>query len=450
MSLLVKEVSLEATTGSAQVTSPQFPLIFLGDGLYWRTDVQYEGTQSNWLSMTPAQGYDDADLRAIANTSKLPPGSYSARIAIHAPLAINTPQYVRVTVRVREPIPATLRTATSAIAFTARESDTSGPGAQKIALRMEGEARPDWTASATTLNGGNWLSLTPASGAGEGEITVSAKLSDLPSGVYAGRVTITSSKATNPTLAIPVTFTVTRQKAIIVSGGIVNAASLKAGPIAPGQLLTIVGDRLGPRNGIAAQSGERFPTSLAGTRVLFDGVPGAMLYAGVNQLNVQAPFEIAGKASVKVSIESAGYDASDAIDVPVAASAAGMFSYNGNRAAALNQDYSLNTPQSPAAPGDIVQFYLTGQGLTTPRVPSGAIAPSAAPFPAPDQEVVILIDGVRAEIVFAGLAPGAVGLLQVNARVPQNTRPGDNVIVGARIGASALPDVLMLAVRPTN
>ena len=450
MSLTVKDVSLEATTSASQITSPQFPLIFLGDGLYWRSDIQYEGAQSNWLSMTPAQGYDDANLRLLANASKLPPGSYSARITVHAPLAINTPQYVRVTLRVREPIPATLRTVAQSISFTAREGDSASPSAQKLALRMEGEARPDWTAAATTLNGGSWLSVSPASGVGEGEIAVTSKLGDLPAGVYAGRVTIASAKATNPTLTVPVTFTVTKQKAMVANAGIVNAASLKSGPIAPGQLLTIAGDRLGPRNGVAAQYGERFPSSLAGTRVLFDGVPGAMLYASVNQLNVQAPFELVGKSSVKVSVEAAGYDASNPIEVPVNASSAGMFSYDGNRAAALNQDYSLNTPQSPAAPGEIVQFYLTGQGLTTPRLASGAAAPSVAPFPSPDQEVVILIDGVRAEVVFAGLAPGTIGLLQVNARIQQSTRPGDNVFVGARIGASALPDALVIAVRSQN
>jgi uncharacterized protein (TIGR03437 family) len=93
---------------------------------------------------------------------------------------------------------------------------------------------------------------------------------------------------------------------------------------------------------------------------------------------------------------------------------------------------------------------MTGQGLTTPQVETGAVVANSGPFPTPNQNVVILIDGQRAEVTFAGLAPGSIGLLQVNARVPAGLASSNNVLVGARIGNAALPEALAIAVRAAS
>jgi uncharacterized protein (TIGR03437 family) len=131
----------------------------------------------------------------------------------------------------------------------------------------------------------------------------------------------------------------------------------------------------------------------------------------------------------------------------VAESAPGVFTVDGVRAAALNQDYSFNSPSNPAAAGQVLQLFLTGQGLTTPRVETGALAPAVAPFAAPDQGVRILLDGQNAEVLFAGLAPGAIGLLQVNVRIPAGVTPSQNVLVGARIGNVGLTSAIQVAVK---
>ncbi|MBM3784767.1 MAG: hypothetical protein FJW30_10430, partial [Acidobacteria bacterium] len=368
--LSVNEVFLEGAVGAAQISSPQFPLIFLGDGLYWRTDVVGDNGPATWLTIAPGQGYDDADLRVTANASTLRAGTYTARISILAPGAVNSPQFVRVTLRVREPVPATIRPSSPAMTFTATEGAAAAPAPQKLSIKMEGETRPAWTAAATTLNGGNWLAITPAAGTGDGEITASVKTGDLPAGAYAGRITLNSPSAANQTVTIPVSFTIARQRALIAPGGVVNAASLKNGALAPGQLITIAGDRLGPATGLAARVNEstnRYPTALAGTRVLFDDIPGAILYASRNQINAQVPFEIAGKPTVKVTVEPAGFEASLPVEISVNPAAPGLFAAGPERAAALNQDYSLNTPATPAAAGDVIQLFLTGQGAPMAR-----------------------------------------------------------------------------------
>ncbi len=447
--LSVTEVFLEAVTGSDSVTSSSFPVIFLGEGLYWRTDVK-TADGGSWLSTIPYQGLDDVDLRVRANVASLKPGTYTATVNFVSPGAINTPGVFRVTLRVRDPIPATMRVGAANLAFTAREGDAGNPASQKIALRMEGESKPDWTASATSLNGGTWLSVSPASGKGDGELTVTARLSDLPSGVYVGRINLESPSASNRSLQVPVSFTVSRQRSLLRASGVVNAATLQPGAIAPGQLITIGGERLGPRLGVAAKPNEttnRLASSLAGTRVLFDGVPGAVLFSSINQVNVQVPFEIAGKTSVKVIVEAAGFDPSTPVEVPVAQVSPGLFSFDGVRAAALNQDSTLNAVTSPVAVGEIIQLFFTGQGLTTPRVETGELAPSVAPFAQPDNEIAIFVGGVRSEVLFAGLLPGSVGLLQVNARIPATVAPSPNVAVGARFSTVSMMEVRQIAVK---
>ena len=447
--LTVTEVFLEAVTGSDVVTSSSFPIIFLGEGLYWTTDVKTTDGGS-WLSTIPTQGLDDVDLRVRANIGSLKAGTYTATVKVVSPGAINTPGTFRVTLRVRDPIPATLRASAANLAFTAREGDSGNPASQKIAVRMEGEAKPDWTASATSLNGGSWLTVSPASGKGDGELNVTARLSDLPSGVYVGRINLESPGTSNRSLQVPVSFTISRQRSFLSVSGVVNAATLQPGAIAPGQLVTIGGERLGPRIGVAAKPNEttnRLAASLAGTRVLFDGIPGAVLFSSVNQVNVQVPFEIAGKASVKLIVEAAGFDPSVPVEVPVAAVSPGLFSIDGVRAAALNQDSTLNSLASPIPAGEIIQLFFTGQGLTTPRIATGELAPSVAPFAQPDLEIAIFIGGVRSEVLFAGLLPGSVGLLQVNARIPATVAPSTNVAVGARFSNVSLMENRQIAVK---
>ena len=61
-------------------------------------------------------------------------------------------------------------------------------------------------------------------------------------------------------------------------------------------------------------------------------------------------------------------------------------------------------------------FYATGEGLTDSGNVTGAAA--QAPYPHPLASISLAIAGVNADILYAGSAPGMVGVLQVNARVP--------------------------------
>ena len=110
---------------------------------------------------------------------------------------------------------------------------------------------------------------------------------------------------------------------------------------------------------------------------------------------------------------------SAAAKVEVTAVAPGILAPGGGgHALAVNYPGgALNSLQNPVHPGEYVVVYLTGQGQVDRPVASGAQSP-AEPLSLSVAAVRARLGGTPAEVAFAGLAPGFVGLLQVNLLVP--------------------------------
>jgi len=85
-------------------------------------------------------------------------------------------------------------------------------------------------------------------------------------------------------------------------------------------------------------------------------------------------------------------------------------------------------PGTPARAGDLLVFNATGLGITDPVVADGEAAPDA-PRARTRDAVTATIGQVPAQVESAGLAPGLVGLYQVNARVPEGVPAGDQAPV---------------------
>jgi uncharacterized protein (TIGR03437 family) len=228
---------------------------------------------------------------------------------------------------------------------------------------------------------------------------------------------------------------------------IANAASYAAGPVSPGEMVAIFGARLGPAGGagLTLDSSGMVPTSLAGVQVYFDGVPAPLTYAADTQVNAIVPFGLSG-ASTQVTVEYLG-QASLPVPVPVAQAAPGVFSSDGSgRGAAIvfNQDGSINSSTSPAAPGSVVTLYATGAGVLSPLAPDGSIAGASA-LPQVTLPFGALIGNQPAQVLYAGGASGMVqGVLQVNLQVPASAAPGNAVPLQLEIGGqSSQPDITM-------
>jgi adhesin/invasin len=78
----------------------------------------------------------------------------------------------------------------------------------------------------------------------------------------------------------------------------------------------------------------------------------------------------------------------------------------------------------------------------TPSVAAGQAAP-AVPLSRTNGTPVVTIGGLPAQILFSGLAPGFVGVWQINAVVPENAPAGDDIPVQVSINGAASNSVTM-------
>jgi uncharacterized protein (TIGR03437 family) len=121
------------------------------------------------------------------------------------------------------------------------------------------------------------------------------------------------------------------------------------------------------------------------------------------------------------------------------------------QASVLNQDNTPNSATNPALRGSTIQIYAVGQGFVPNAPPDGSPAagllttqlppqvnfgghftyeyPTGVGDPPPDQFVT-----------FSGLAPGLVGVWQINVRIPANVVPGTQVLLLIQLGSQLSSD----------
>ncbi len=233
---------------------------------------------------------------------------------------------------------------------------------------------------------------------------------------------------------------------------VLNAASYQAGAVAPGEIVTIFGVNLGPGalEGNQLDSNGKFPTTVGGVQVLFDGVPAPIVYALVNQVSVIVPFGVAGKQQTVVEYQYTGANgtvASNTAALAVTAAAPAIFALNASGAgpgAILNLDYSVNSAANPVAAGGVIQIFGTGGGAVAGGATDGALAPGAGTLVT--QPVTATIGGVAATVLYSGPAPGIVnGVMQVDLTVPDGLAPGPQPVV-VTIGTASTQTGITVAV----
>ncbi len=199
---------------------------------------------------------------------------------------------------------------------------------------------------------------------------------------------------------------------------IANSAGGPASPVAPGQLLSLFVEQLGPDPAIVTAFGEtgRLPVNAGGTEVRFDGVPAPILYAGAFQINVQVPYSLVPGTRSTMQVWFQGVPSNRAVVDVVEAAPEIFHDFTTRSVIALNEDGSRNAGSNPAAPGSIVVLFASGGGETSPPGDAGLKAP--LPHPRLTLPSEVTIDNQPGVVVFAGEVPGFTGLVQVNARLP--------------------------------
>jgi uncharacterized protein (TIGR03437 family) len=217
-----------------------------------------------------------------------------------------------------------------------------------------------------------------------------------------------------------------------------NSASWnRQNQVAPGEIVSIMGAGLGPVQGSAFRPDAqgRVPTVTGGTEVLFNGVPGPVLYAQDGQVNTIVPFGISPGSNLTVQVRYQG-QALAPLTVPVSAAQPGVFTADGSGsglAVAVNQDGTLNSDANPASGGSVVSFFVNGLGATSPASVEGAVAASTAPKPTAVYTMSFF--GPPVDVVYIGPSPGSLSsVIQINLRVP--SIPAGSLPAGSALHAA--------------
>jgi uncharacterized protein (TIGR03437 family) len=185
----------------------------------------------------------------------------------------------------------------------------------------------------------------------------------------------------------------------------------------PGSLVRINGTL--PRT-VAALQGHLFMNDIA--------LP--VLYANDHEVGAQVPWELAGAAQSSFRVELPGdspFRQNDFISTfpllprfePLGAGETSIFGFK-----ILRGDFSGLLTTNPK-PGDIITAYATGLGPVIGSIPTGQPAPFDQLFPIQGQFTCTFNPyGAPAETLFAGLAPGFLGIYQINFRLPSGPDPG--------------------------
>jgi hypothetical protein len=222
---LTAQPSLLTFTSVYRLSTPPAQSVSLGTGQNCQTAISWTAsTSASWLTVGTKSGNTPANPSVGIDTTGLVPGVYHGTVVFSSVMGTQT---VAVTYTMGQSTTPLLGVSPGALTF----SGVAGQGtlaSQGITINNTGGGAMKWKATATTNNGGNWLSISPTSGqisyqpttplnvpatllganllfssssSGQvvvnqsGSLNVSASLGSLVPGTYNGAITITATDA---------------------------------------------------------------------------------------------------------------------------------------------------------------------------------------------------------------------------------------------------------------
>ena len=230
---------------------------------------------------------------------------------------------------------------------------------------------------------------------------------------------------------------------------ITNNASFVNG-LSPGALGSIFGTHLSnvAPGTVVVATFPPLPPQLEGVSVTIGGTTAPMVHVanvnGVEQLDVQVPYEVAGQSSVSMVVHNNGVDSAP-VQVPVSPVQPGVYSLDNVQAAAFHAaSGALVTTANPAAKGEAIVLYATGMGPAQGQPATGSAASTTSLSPTV-YSPSIAIGGQPATLIGSALLPGFAGVEQVNVFVPANAPAGNDDLVMTVNGVAA--KTMKIAVR---
>ena len=210
---------------------------------------------------------------------------------------------------------------------------------------------------------------------------------------------------------------------------------------APGALVHLTG------RGLAAQSATStlpLATTVGGVQLLADGQPLPLLSVAPADIVFQVPWDMQGTHTLTLAATQSPFEEALSRGLETRPSAPVFWLTADGFPVIAHQDFhGLVSVADPAHPDEILHFYLTGMGAVTPAVGTGQPAP-LAPLSFMRDPVFVSWAGelpfnfpLGAKVLFAGLAPGLVGLEQIDVQVPHEAPAQLSVNIGNGQGGAA-------------
>lgn len=236
----------------------------------------------------------------------------------------------------------------------------------------------------------------------------------------------------------------------VPSGGTVGGASYSSSLVAAG-ITSIFGSNFASGNNAATTL--PLPITLGGVTVKLNGIAAPLFFVGAGQINFEMPWELLGQTTATLTVTNAAGTSTPLI-ISLSGVAPGIFSIDssgkGQGAIQLANSSTFAAPAGsipgaaaqPVTRGNYVTIYCSGLGAVSNQPATGAAA-SGSTLSNASGNVTVTIGGQNAPVSFAGLAPGFVGLYQVNAQVPSSVTPGNAVAVVVTVNGTASNTVTM-------
>ena len=216
---------------------------------------------------------------------------------------------------------------------------------------------------------------------------------------------------------------------------VVNAAD-QTRPVAPGGLIFVRGSDLSPIN-IATRE-IPLPTALGESCLTVNGAIIPLIFVSSSQINAQLPFNMDGNAQMVLRTPGG---VSDNLNFFIQPTAPAVFR-NGTAGPDTGipvivraSNNTIVTLSNPVHKGDELTIYATGLGRTTPAIEAG--------YPGPSDDLAVAVvepevtlDGAPVTLMFAGVAPGQIGVYQINVKVPYGVQQGLQIPLTIRQGAA--------------
>jgi uncharacterized protein (TIGR03437 family) len=207
---------------------------------------------------------------------------------------------------------------------------------------------------------------------------------------------------------------------------LVNAADFTR-PVAPGGLVSLFGTQMSPVN--LATNELPLPTALGDSCLTVNGMPIPMLFVSSSQVNAQLPFNMNGNVVMVLRTPGGISNNLNVTILPVAPSVfhSGVAGpQTGIPTIVRYTNNELVTPSNPIHPNDVLIIYATGLGDVSPDMKEGLPGPTR-PLAVAQVAPTLALGDITLEVQYAGLAPGMVGVYQINAKVPFKVRTGLSV-----------------------